>query len=70
MLIVADKDFWEGTAGPYALVGWRSGKRQRMRRSSLSCETQSVCDAVDELEFVLALWHEITADQPIDLRDM
>ena len=35
VLNVADKDFWQGTAGPFALVGRRSGKCQRMCRSSL-----------------------------------
>ena len=30
-----------------------------MRRSSLACEAQSTCDAVDELELMLVLWHEV-----------
>ncbi len=39
-----------------------------MCRSSLSCEAQSACDAIDDLEFAIALWEEIGPPKPFNLK--
>ena len=37
-------------------IGWKSGKLERVCRSSLAAESQSCADAIDELEFTECLW--------------
>ena len=39
-----------------------------MSRSSLSCEAQSTSDAVDEMEFAIALYEEITSESDVSFR--
>ena len=59
IIVYAHKDFWNGKNERFGVLGWKSSKCARICRSSLACETQSACDAVDELEFVICLWEEV-----------
>ena len=59
IIVYARKDFWRGKNERFGVLGWKSSKCARICRSSLACETQSACDAVDELEFMICLWEEV-----------
>ena len=65
---MAHSDFLSGKKGIIILFSWRSGKLQRIARSSLSAEIQSLGEGEQELMYVRAEWSELLG-HPLNLRN-
>ena len=59
VILLTNKNAFEGVETPYHVLEWRSFKLPRIARSSLSAEAQSAATAVDSTEFVVRFWHMI-----------
>ncbi|CAE7943401.1 RE2 [Symbiodinium necroappetens] len=57
----------EGESAPVIPISWKSGKLQRVSRSSLAAETQACSEAEEELMYVRVQWWEMLG-YDIDLR--
>ena len=59
MFAMVDAAFLRGQKGIANPISWRSGKLQRVAKSSLSAEIQALGDGEQELMFVRAEWAEL-----------
>ena len=67
VVVSAPVAFWKGDRCKFGILSWKSSKCPRICRSSLACETQSSCGAIDELGFCQALWREIFGEYEVGL---
>jgi len=59
MCAVAHKDFLNGKLVDFSPITWRSHKLRRAVKASLGSEALSMDDALSELEWLRALFHEV-----------
>ena len=53
----------EHGCGKVNIVGWKSGRLQRVARSSLAAETQALADLEQELMFARLTWAELIGER-------
>ena len=60
VVAATDTNLALGEAAPFSLITWKSKKVRRVVKASLGSEAQALDDALGELEWVRAIWSEMT----------
>ncbi len=58
-----DASLAQGREAPFSLITWKSKRVRRVVKASLGSEAQALDDALGELEWVRAIWSEMTDPQ-------
>ncbi len=62
-MAATDASLAQGSEAPFSLITWKSKRIRRVVKASLGSEAQALDDALGELEWVRAIWSEMTDPQ-------
>ena len=59
IIVLVDRNISEGKVADFSINSWRSHKLKRVIKATLGSETLAMYDALTEIEWIRALWHEV-----------
>eukprot|EP00974_Lingulodinium_polyedra_P070889 6861665-Lingulodinium_polyedra.AAC.2 len=66
--MACDAVFLDGKASPVSMIDWKSWKRKRVCRSSLSAECQAMAEALDTLNSIRLFWEVLVGHITVTAR--